>query len=368
MDSGRESYTPPATAAWRRGAPFILGLATRSSQQIGDSVRMDSLSQIVLGAAVCGLVTRAPLRRAMLYGAALGTLPDLDVFVLGHLDPVQQFTQHRSFSHSLFVLSALSLPLAWLLRRLDRGLQPVTHLRWWLAVWLTLITHPLLDACTVYGTQLFWPLMPPPVSGAFVFIIDPLYTLPLLAACIWAWRKPLARNTSRTLIIGLLLGHGYLLLGWIGKQHVEDVVAAELRARELDVEAILATPAPFTTLLWRVLVRTPDGHAEAWYSLMRSDPAQLELVEISRDRALRTEAAPLETLQTLRWFSHDWLKLEIEGDYLRVADLRMGADPDYFFAFDIARRAGKDWQPMVPARVLMERPRGERLGEIVERL
>ena len=72
---------------------------------------MDSLSQIVLGASVAGVIAPARHRgKAMLLGAGLGTLPDLDVFIpLG--DAVDDFTYHRSFSHSLFVLVPFSLVL-----------------------------------------------------------------------------------------------------------------------------------------------------------------------------------------------------------------------------------------------------------------
>ncbi len=327
---------------------------------------MDSLSQIVLGAAVCGIVARQPLRRCLIYGAALGTLPDLDVLVLGHLDPVEQFVRHRSFSHSLFVLSAIAPPLAWLLRRIDMGLREVTPKRWWLAVWLSLITHPLLDACTVYGTQIWWPLMPPPTAWSNVFIIDPLYTLPLLLACLLAWRRN--RHALRMLGVGLVVAHAYLLFGLIAKQHVEQQVEEALQARSLPFDAILATPAPFTTLLWRVLVRTPDGHAEVWYSLRRGGDQPLALIPISRDAGLQTTLPALPTLVTLQWFSRGYLKAEVVNDRLRIADLRMGAEPDYFFAFEIAERDAEGWQSIVPERVPMERPRATRLGEIVERL
>ena len=69
---------------------------------------MDSVTQLVLGAAV-GEATlgRRVGSRAKLWGAVCGTIPDLDVFIpLG--DPVRDFTYHRSFSHSLIVLAALT--------------------------------------------------------------------------------------------------------------------------------------------------------------------------------------------------------------------------------------------------------------------
>jgi inner membrane protein len=329
---------------------------------------MDSLSQMVLGAAVCGVVAGRPARRALLYGAALGTLPDLDVLLLGHLDPVEQFVRHRGFSHSLFVLSLLSLPLAWLLRRGDRHLQDLPAGRWWLAVWLSLITHPLLDACTVYGTQLWWPLMPPPTAWSNVFIIDPLYTLPLLAAVVVAWRRGRDQAVRKALVVGLALAQAYLAFGLAAKWHVEREVERVLALRGQSAGLILATPAPFTTLLWRVLVRTPDGHAEGWYSLLRSDPAHFQPLTISSDAGLRAALPPMAALTTLDWFSRGFLKVEAVGDQLHVADLRMGADPDYFFAFAIAERAGEGWQPIRPDRVAMERPRTQRLGEVFERL
>jgi len=78
---------------------------------------MDSLSQIALGAAV-GYAVLGPTigKRALLIGAATGTLPDLDVIV-PYTDAVESFTYHRSWSHSIFILTLLSWPLAWLLRR-----------------------------------------------------------------------------------------------------------------------------------------------------------------------------------------------------------------------------------------------------------
>jgi inner membrane protein len=328
---------------------------------------MDSLTQIALGAATCALVVRQPLRRAMVYGAALGTLPDLDVLVLGHLDPVEQFVRHRSFSHSLPMMTLAAWPLAWLLRRLDPGLRGIHAGRWALAVWLVLVTHALLDAFTVYGTQLWWPLAGAPVSWASVFIIDPLYTLPLLVALVLAWRGPPERVGVR-LGVGLMVAQAYLAWGLAAQHHVRAQVAALESARGTEVEALLVTPAPFTSLLWRVLIRTPQGHSEGWYSLLRGDPAHFRPVPIA-PRGVGPDAMPsVEALDTLEWFSHGYLmRFEVDGR-LRVADLRMGAAPDFFFVFDIAERDGGQWRAITPERVMMERPRMDRLGEVYGRL
>src|SRR5690606_17311955 len=121
----------------------------------------DSITQAVLGAGIQGaLLGKWQGRKALLYGAALGTLPDLDV-VIRYTDPVSAMTYHRGFSHSLLVLTAVSFLLAWLIRKFkpDAGYSAK---RLWLTLWLILITHTLLDAFTSYGTQLWWPFMPTP--------------------------------------------------------------------------------------------------------------------------------------------------------------------------------------------------------------
>ena len=77
---------------------------------------MDSLSQIVLGAAVAGAIAPARHRRAaLLAGAVLGTLPDLDSLPIALFtdDPVALMTWHRSASHSLFVLPLLAGGIWW---------------------------------------------------------------------------------------------------------------------------------------------------------------------------------------------------------------------------------------------------------------
>ena len=124
---------------------------------------MDSLSQIVLGGAVAAAVVPASHRRAALVaGAVLGTLPDLDSLPISLLtqDPVALMTWHRSVTHSLLVLPFVAWAI-WAFFRKRGGRVAQAPRPWFWAILLALVTHPLLDAFTVYGTQLWWPL---PVS------------------------------------------------------------------------------------------------------------------------------------------------------------------------------------------------------------
>lgn len=328
---------------------------------------MDSLSQIVLGAACVGVAAPKLGRRALIYGAALGTLPDLDVFLLGGLDPVRQFTEHRSFSHSLFVLTAIAPLLGLLLHRLDRGLHAVTRGRWIFAVWLALFTHPLLDAFTVYGTQLWWPLTPPPTMWASMFIIDPLYTLPFAVLLVLAWRR--ARDAvamQRALAIGLMLSTAYLGWSLAAKQLAVSKAEQALATAGRDDAQLLVSPAPFTTLMWRAIAVDERGDGEAWVSLRPGAPAP-RWTWSAQSPELRAQAAQTASGQRLAWFTHGFFRAYREHDQLHVADLRMGAENDYFFVFEIGRHDGGRWDAQTPRQVARPRPRMERLGEIYER-
>ena len=83
------------------------------------------------------------------------------------------------------------------------------------------LTHPLLDAFTVYGTQLFWPLPWRPVMWASLFIVDPVYTIPLLTACLVAWCLRSRSSATWWLLGGLGLSTGYLGWSLVAKAIVE---------------------------------------------------------------------------------------------------------------------------------------------------
>ena len=143
-----------------------------------------------MGEAVLG---RKVGRKAMVWGAILGTLPDLDVLI--PLDgPVEDFVYHRGFSHSLFLLALISPLVAWLITRIHRDSRD--HFReWWLLVFLVFEVGVLLDLLTVYGTQVLWPFDRTPHAWPVFFIIDPLFTLPIIVGVTAAWF--LTRKSSR---------------------------------------------------------------------------------------------------------------------------------------------------------------------------
>ena len=308
---------------------------------------MDSITQAVLGAALQGAVLgRIQGRRSLIYGAALGTLPDLDV-VIRYADPVSQMTFHRGFSHSIFVLTGLALLLAWLVawRWPGRGYTPG---RLFLAFWLALVTHPVLDAFTVYGTQLFWPLHLTPESWAAVFIIDPVYTVPLLLAVGYAAIRGLKGRATAMLCLALGCSTLYLGFGLAGRMAAEQRFHLALQAQGVEASEVRAVPIAFNSLIWRVLAKTPDG---GYYEGVSSgfDREPPEMLHQSRNLEAAKVLAGSPLYERLRWFTEDWLRYDIMGDSLVVTDLRMGMPGNYSFRFEMARRdAAGQWTVIQP--------------------
>ena len=312
---------------------------------------MDSLSQLLLGAGIAAACTPARHRRAaLLAGAALGTLPDLDVLPLSlfNLDPVQQMTLHRGASHSLLVLPFVGLAIWAALRRW----QPVREApRAWLwAILLVLITHPLLDAVTVYGTQLLWPFTPHPAMWSSMFIIDPLYTLPLLVGCVlgWRWRERIAG--TRAVLAGLALSTAYLGLAFAAKTMVERHVDAALVGTGFEQAPRFSVPMPFQIALWRVVVMTPDGYLEGERSLI-ADRGPMRLRHYRSDVDALAEVADLPAARQLAWFNRGFMKAERIDGQLVLSDLRMGVEGAYFFRFAVAQQGEGGWQEIRPGRV-----------------
>jgi inner membrane protein len=269
-------------------------------------------------------------------------------------DPVEAFTRHRSFSHSLLVLTLVAPLLSWLVIRIHDIREQALQRRWWLAIWMVLITHPLLDSFTTYGTQIFWPIIDTPVSLSSIFIIDPAYTLPLLiavlAVLLMRQRTSLARRINHW---ALAISTLYLGSTLLVKQHMEGRAEQALAASGAAEGQLFSTPAPLSILLWRFVHMQSDQYQVAYAGLFDGQSA-IEFTAYPNGAALRPDPGQVPAHDRLAWFTHGFHSLDPVCDRLRVTDLRMGIEGQYVFAFDVASKDGAAWVMQQPVQITPE--------------
>lgn len=317
---------------------------------------MDSVTQAALGATIGGAVLGHRLgRKAILIGAVLGTLPDLDV-ALDYGDAVANVTEHRGFSHSLFILTGLATLLALVCTRFVPA-KGITFPRWWCFFALPLLTHPLLDSLTTYGTQLLWPLDVAPLAWPIVFIIDPLYTLPLLVAL---GISIFSQQVIKACAWGLAISSMYLMMAAGAKMLVEQRLAPTLAQQGLDKAPVLIQPTPFNTVLWRATVIDGDRYYESLISVL-DGTHEPRLEPLKRNVALEEPALVTLQGQRLMWFTGPFLRYETQQrngrETLLATDIRLGFPGFHPFSFTLATQENGRWES-VPVSEQISSSRG----------
>ena len=297
---------------------------------------MDSLTQFTLGAAVsvACLGSKMGPRKAVLIGGLLGTLPDLDVLIPFDTR-IDQFVYHRGWSHSVFI-HALATPLIGeLLVRSFKSLKDHRKLVW-LTVFLCLTTHALIDAMNAYGARLFWPFHPDPVGTGSIFIIDPVFTVPLLVAVLWAVASSSWSNRLRRVLgSALVFSTGYLVMGLIVQSHIHARGEAIFAARGVDVKTVKTVVAPFNTILWRVIGQGDGEYHNLYLSLFDRDDDAF-LYTHAFDASLVSCVADDPEYQKMVWFSDGFVRTDLVDGRIVATDFRLGLSPTYLFRFAIA--------------------------------
>ena len=370
---------------------------------------MDSLTQIILGAAV-GEATlgRKVGNRAMLWGAVGGTIPDLDVLGGLFLSEIDNVAFHRGFSHSILFCILGAFLFGWLVNQIYTssnhkwiaittkslaGILIISALQFvfsrlypdnfiplivaffgvvllgyfnikksyfssewtppnasirdwqWLFFW-ALITHPLLDCFTMYGTQLFLPFSNMRVAWSTISVADPLYTLPFLVCLIIASRisfqSPRRRHWN---YIGIIFSSAYLLFTVFNKNRINQLFADSIKNQGTQIERFITNPSILTNILWNYTGEAKNHYYLAQYSLF--DKKEVTFSKIDKNHDLLKNYEKDKTLQTLQWFSDGFFTLHDMGDEYQFSDLRFGSfsgkgtgPDDYFFRFMINEEDG----------------------------
>ena len=207
---------------------------------------MDILTQGLLGGVLAQSVAKKDeTKLATLIGIVAGILADADIFIYSANDPLLNIEFHRHFTHSLFFIpfgAAIAMALFWPFIR-----KRISLSRLYLFSLMGYSLSGVLDACTSYGTHLFWPLSDERTALNIISIIDPIFTFILfltLVVTLRLKRRPITR-------VGLLLAAIYMSLGYVQLQRAQDVAEVLIASRGHQSTQHIVKPTLANLVLWR---------------------------------------------------------------------------------------------------------------------
>lgn len=297
---------------------------------------MDTITQMALGAVIGQAIGHKKLGyKAAIYGAIGGLIPDLDVLATPFFGPYGSWQYHRHITHSIFFAPLVAPLLGWLTWRAHKKIQG--HYGTYVWIWLlAILTHPLLDTLTVYGTMLLAPFSNERFTLSTVSIIDPIYTFILFASLLLPSIPRLRPKTTHIALVSLLLSTGFLFYCWQQNNKAEAIASAQIAEQGIKAETLSVYTTIFQPYLRRVVVReTIDG--DEWLRVgfvSTFDPKPI-VWTCQRQTGKAFEPMILETEggRLFDWFSDGQLSYVREEGRILVMDARYGTPGASLFGY-----------------------------------
>ena len=287
---------------------------------------MDPLSQGTVGAAFAqSAADKNNIFKIGVIGFLAGLAPDLDVLIQSSTDPILFLEYHRQFTHSLFFIPFGSLFVAFMLFPLFKKSMSIKTV--YFASFLGYATHGLLDACTSYGTQLFWPFSNERVTWNNISIIDPLFTIPVLILLVIAIKTK--KKIFSFFSIGWIIF--YLSLGFIQYERALSVSVELAHSRGHNPERLTLKPSFGNLILWKSIYQHEETfYVDAIRIAQSSSWCEGESIRVFDYHYhlpnLKKESQQKEDIERFRWFSQDYLGYDKERDI--VTDVRYSMIPN----------------------------------------
>ena len=289
---------------------------------------MDPLSQAALGASLSQSFAKDRSKQfsALIVGLLAGMAPDLDVFIRSENDPLLFLEFHRQFTHSLIFIPLGALLCAFVFYPFAK--KRLSFVQVYFFSILAYATHGLLDACTSYGTQLFWPFSSERIAWNTVSIMDPLFTLPLIVFILFAVIKKDARYARFGFAYAVL----FLCLGVIQKQRAEEAVYELAHERGHNIERMYIKPSFGNRHVWKLIYEYDnryyvDAVKLVWQRKFITG-SSIQKLNVKRDFPwLPENSQQAKDIERFRWFSNDFLAVSVEDNNL-ITDVRYSLLPN----------------------------------------
>jgi inner membrane protein len=288
---------------------------------------MDPVTQGTIGAVLPQALGKKNLGIVALLGFLSGMAPDLDILIRSNTDPLLSLEYHRQFTHSIIFIPFGGLICALFLFVVFKKISPFNFKKTWLYCTLGYGTHGLIDACTSYGTLLFWPFSDIRIAWNNISIIDPLFTLPLILLIVIATIKK--KNIYSK--IALAWAVTYLTLG-VYLHNVAINVGKEIaEQRGHIVTRIKAKPSFGNLILWKTIYET-DGKfyvdaTNLFFSNIISGESIKKLNLKGDFPWLEKESQQYKDVDRFKWFSNDFLAVN-PNNKNQIVDIRYSGIPN----------------------------------------
>jgi inner membrane protein len=285
---------------------------------------MDSLTHTVIGACLGDLIAGKKLgKKAMLFGAIANNLPDIDVIVNLWAGETETLLIHRGITHSILVNLILTFVFAYFSNRYYKRFQ--LGINKWLILWGSgLFLHIFIDAFTVYGTGWFEPFSKYRVSFNTIFILDPIFTLPVLIGAIALLL--LEKKSPRRLKwakISLVTSLVYLFAITINKLRVNTMIEKSISIQHIEANDYMSTPTPLNNFLWYIMIKEDTTFKIGYYSIFDKSKT-IDYQTVRQNDYLLSYGCQPEDVDNLRRFSQNYYTAHIENDTIVFSDMRFG--------------------------------------------
>lgn len=287
---------------------------------------MDPISQGAFGAIFAQTVSsRKKYLAVSILGCIAGLSPDLDALIRSSSDPLLKLEFHRQFTHSLIFIPFGALIVALCTRFIFK--KYLNFLESFFICFVGYATHGLLDSCTSYGTQLFWPFSNERVSWNNISIIDPLLTIPIIAFICFT----IIKRKKWIAIVGVTYIFSYLGLGVLQSNRAD--VAGKFLAKERGHEGIKLTVKPSfgNLILWKTIYEDNGYYyvdAVRLLSEVENCPGtKIKKLNVASDFPnLKQNSQQFKDIKRFYWFSQEYLGLA--NDKNVITDVRYSAVPN----------------------------------------
>lgn len=328
---------------------------------------MDSLTQLTLGAALGQAFLGKKIgNKGILIGAFIGTLSDLDVIPGQLLDTPDRLLFHRGFTHSLAFVVIATLLLSQIFKRCCRK-ENIPLRQWHYFFATTLTAGILIDAFTTYGTQLLWPYK---YRFEFntLFVVDPLFTLPLLVTTIWLmFKRKDAAIRQKLNRAGIIISSIYLLFTIANKQVIDSIFRQSLKEQNITYSRFISNPMPMNQILWSAVAETEDSYLTGYYGHL-DDNKNIDFEVSLKNHHLIEPYLHMPPVSKIIRFTKGYYTVEETPEGFLINDLRFGSiknwstgEKNYVFQYLVSVKNGE-------AKVTENRPGFENTGVVLQQL